>query len=284
MKLIIVTGLAGAGKSTALKILEDIGYFCVDNLPPVMLLQLITVQLENNLSQNIAVGIDTRNLNLLKQLPNVINQLRQSGILIDVIYLQARMEILIKRFSETRRRHPLASGDFALDDCIKKEQNILEDLNIKANRLDTSDLNANTLKNVVKQIVGIDLTKLNIVVQSFGFKYGVPIDSDFLFDVRCLPNPYYIDKIKSYNGNEKPIIDFMLLEPKVAIMIDDIFKFFKNWLNDYNLENRSYLTISIGCTGGKHRSVYIANQLALLIKSLTYQVVIRHRNLLNNYS
>lgn len=284
MKLLIVTGLAGAGKSTALKILEDIGYLCVDNLPPMMLLQLITIQLENNMSQNIAVGIDTRNLNLLKQLPKVIDQLKELGILVDIIYLQARIEVLIKRFSETRRKHPLASGDFALDDCIKKEQEILENLNIKANRLDTSELNANILKSVIKQIVGVDLTRLNIVVQSFGFKYGVPIDSDFLFDVRCLPNPYYIDEIKKYNGNEKPIVDFMLLEPKVAKMIDDIFLFFKDWLNDYNLENRSYLTISIGCTGGKHRSVYITNQLALLIKTLSYQVVVRHRNLLNNYS
>ena len=284
MKLLIVTGLAGAGKSTALKILEDVGYLCVDNLPPMMLLQLITVQLENNLSQNIAVGIDTRNLNLLKQLPNVIEELKKLGILVDIIYLQARIEVLIKRFSETRRKHPLANGDFTLAECIKKEQEILESLNITSNRLDTSELNTSTLKNIIKQIVGVDLTKLNIVLQSFGFKYGIPIDSDFLFDVRCLPNPHYIDEIKLYNGNEKPIIDFMSLEPKVTKMIEDIFIFFNNWLNDYNLENRSYLTISVGCTGGKHRSVYVVNQLAKLIRSLSYQVVVRHRNLLNNYS
>jgi UPF0042 nucleotide-binding protein len=280
MKLLIITGLAGAGKSTALKILEDIGYLCIDNLPPQMLPQLIKNQLDNQSTQDVAVGIDTRNLNSLKQLPSVIIELERLGITVNVIYLQAKIDILIKRFSETRRRHPLANGDFTLNDCILKEQNILENLSINANHIDTSEFSANKLKTIIKQIAGVNLTKLNIVIQSFGFKHGVPIDCDFLFDVRCLPNPYYIEEIRAYNGNDQPIIDFMLSNPKVAEMTVDIFNFFKKWLGEYNQENRSYLNIAIGCTGGMHRSVYIANQLATLIKSLNYQVVVRHRNLL----
>ncbi len=279
MQLILISGLAGAGKSTALKILEDSGYYCVDNLPPSMLMQLIETRLLSSDVKKIAVGVDTRSYSMLRQLPNVVTELLKLGIDTKVIYLDARVDVLIKRFSETRRKHPLSDGNRTISDCIKEEQEILSNISNIAHRVDTSELTANGLRNIIKQFVNADYSQLNIVIQSFGFKYGLPIDSDFVFDVRCLPNPHYDPNIREFNGMEEPIIKYLDAQAKVQDMINDIYKYLIKWLGEFGLDNRNYVTIAIGCTGGKHRSVYIAEALAKLINKLKYKVIIRHRQL-----
>ena len=279
MQLILISGLAGAGKSTALKILEDSGFYCVDNLPPPMLIQLIELYAFTSDIKKIAVGIDTRSYSLLRQLPHAINNIQKLGIETKIIFLDARTDVLIKRFSETRRKHPLSDGQNTISDCIAKEHEILAAISSLAHRIDTSDLSANQLRNIIKQFVNADYSGLNIVLQSFGFKYGLPIDSDFVFDVRCLPNPHYDPNIREFNGAEQPIIDFLGQQDKVALMINDIYTMVYKWLEEFSRDNRNYVTISIGCTGGKHRSVYIAEQLAKMIAAKGYKTITRHRQI-----
>ncbi len=279
MQLILISGLAGAGKSTALRILEDSDYNCVDNLPPTMLPQLVEMYGLIYNSKKIAVSLDTRSLILLRQLPSAIKNLQQLGIQTKIIFLEAREDVLIKRFSETRRRHPLSDDKKTISDCISEEQEVLSSISMIAHRVDTSDLSANNLRSIVKQFVEADYSQLNIVIQSFGFKYGLPIDSDFVFDVRCLPNPHYDKDIRQFNGLNEPIIDFLKKEGKVKKMIDDIYNMVSPWIKEFSLDNRNYLTISIGCTGGKHRSVYIAEKLAQNIKIDNYKTITRHRHI-----
>lgn len=279
MQLILITGLAGAGKSTALKILEDSGYNCVDNLPPPMLIQLVEMYTTSSVTQKIAVSVDTRSYSLLRQLPTAIHSLQQLGIETKIIFLDARLDVLITRFSETRRKHPLSDDKKTISDCIIEEQEILSAISGLAHRIDTSDLSANELRMIVKQFVKADYSQLSIVIQSFGFKYGLPIDSDFVFDVRCLPNPHYDKTIRHFNGTEVPIVEFLAKQEKVQTMLEDIYNMLKNWLSEFSKDNRNYVTISIGCTGGKHRSVYIAEHLANLIKGADYKTIIRHRHI-----
>ena len=279
MQLILISGLSGAGKSTALKILEDSGYYCVDNLPIPMLEQLINLYSTYNY-QKIALSVDTKSSPMLEQLPKSIKILQQKGINTQILYLDAKNDILIKRFSETRRKHPLSDGENTISDCIQQERQRLEPIESIAHKIDTSDLSANTLRSFVKNFVNADYFQLNIVLQSFGFKYGLPIDSDFVFDVRCLANPYYDPKIRDFNGMQQPIIEFLNAQKKVQEMCQDIFNLISKWLNEFAEDNRNYLTISIGCTGGKHRSVYIAEALAMRLRQQhNYQILTRHRQL-----
>lgn len=284
MQLILLSGMAGAGKSTALRILEDSGYYCVDNLPPPMLMQLMETYALSTDTKKVAVSIDTRSLSLLRQLPNAILNVHNLGIETKIIFLDARVDVLIKRFSETRRKHPLSDGKKTIHDCILEEYEILAAISSLAHRIDTSDLSANTLRNIIKQFVEADYSQLNVVIQSFGFKYGLPIDSDFVFDVRCLPNPHYDPKIREFNGTEEPIISFLSKEPKVNKMIADIFQIVNDWLPEFSRDNRNYVTISIGCTGGKHRSVYIGKILAQLVTQAGYKVITRHRQIAHGFS
>lgn len=279
MQIILISGLAGAGKSTALKILEDSGYYCVDNLPPPLLIQLIEVYGLSSPIQKIAVSVDTRSHTLLRQLPYAIQKLNEMGIDNKLIFLDARLDVLIKRYSETRRKHPLSDGKKTISDCILEEQELLAPVSNVAHHIDTSDLSANNLRKLIKQIVDADYSQLNIVLQSFGFKYGLPIDSDFVFDVRCLPNPYYDPTIREYNGLDQPIIDYLSQQPLVNKMINDIYVMVSQWLSEFGQDNRNYVTISIGCTGGKHRSVYITEELSKLIQSAGYKTMIRHRQI-----
>lgn len=279
MQLILLSGLAGAGKSTALKILEDSGYYCVDNLPPPMLVQLIETYALSTDAKKIAVSVDTRSYAMLRQLPNAIQNLATLGIETKIIFLDARTEVLITRFSETRRKHPLSDGKKTISDCIREEQEILSSISPLAHRIDTSDLSANNLRNIIKQFVNADYSQLNIVIQSFGFKYGLPIDSDFVFDVRCLPNPHYDPAIRNFNGTETPIIEFLDKQAKVQLMIQDIYAMLSRWLSEFSRDNRNYVTISIGCTGGKHRSVYITDKLSKLILQSGYKTITRHRQI-----
>ncbi len=279
MQLILISGLSGAGKSTALKILEDSGYYCVDNLPIPILEQLINLYTQYNYKK-IALSVDTRSSPMLEQLPKSIKILQQQGVKTQIIYLDAKDDILIKRFSETRRKHPLSDGKNTVSDCIKQERLMLEPIESIAHKIDTSDLSANTLRNFVKQFVNADFSQLNIILQSFGFKHGLPIDSDFVFDVRCLANPYYDPAIRDFNGMQQPIIDFLDKQEKVQEMCQDIYELIGKWLQEFAADNRNYLTISIGCTGGKHRSVYLVEKLATMFKQkYSYQVLKRHRQI-----
>jgi UPF0042 nucleotide-binding protein len=264
MQLILISGLAGAGKSTALKILEDSGYCCVDNLPPPMLAQLIEIYAFSEEVKKIAVSIDTMEV---------------LGIETKVIFLDAKTDVLITRYSETRRKHPLSDGHKTISDCIGEEREILASISSLAHHIDTSHCSANQLRNIIKQFVNADYSQLNIVIQSFGFKYGLPIDSDFVFDVRCLPNPHYDPEIREFNGTEQPITQFLDNQEKVQLMISDIYTMLHRWLEEFSRDNRNYVTIAIGCTGGKHRSVYIAEKLGKLISKSNYKTIIRHRQI-----
>lgn len=279
MQLIVISGLAGAGKSTALKILEDTSYLCIDNLPPSLLHDLVNLYKMSSDVTRIAVGIDSRMHSMLTELPHTLKSLQDHGIELKVIFLDSRNDILINRFSETRRKHPLSDGKNTIQDCILKEREELSEIANIAHHIDTSNLSANSLRHIIKKFVEADYSQINIVIQSFGFKYGLPIDSDFVFDVRCLPNPHYDKDIKDFNGLEEPIINFLAKQSKVQTMIDDIFNMLSNWIGEFSLDNRNYLTISIGCTGGKHRSVYIAEELAKKVQIMQYKVITRHRQI-----
>ena len=282
MQVILVSGLSGAGKSTALRILEDSGYYCVDNLP-VSILEQITDIYNSYGYTKIAVGIDTKTSSLLNQIPNTIKSLRERGIDLRIIYLDANNSSILTRFSETRRKHPLSSPELTVEDCIQIEREHLATLSQLAHRIDTSNLTANDLRHYIKDFVGADYKQLNIIIQSFGYKYHLPIDSDFVFDVRCLPNPHYDKGIREYNGTEAPIIEFLDKEPSVIRMLNNIYDFVSGWFEDFSQDNRNYLTISIGCTGGKHRSVYLVERLAdLITKNFSYNVIKRHRQLVKS--
>lgn len=279
MQLVLISGLAGAGKSTALKILEDSGYLCIDNLPPPLLTQLIELYAISSDIKKIAVGVDTRSHSMLRQLPEAIQNLTNLGSELKLIFLDAKTEILITRFSETRRKHPLSDGKNTISDCIALEREELATIANLAHHIDTSYLSANDLRRLIKEFVSSDYTQMNIVLQSFGFKFGLPIDSDFVFDVRCLPNPHYDVEIRHFNGLDEPIINFLDKQKKVQTMIEDIYIMLNKWLDEFSHDNRNYLTISIGCTGGKHRSVYIVEALAKLIQNSGYKTIIRHRQI-----
>lgn len=282
MKIIIVSGLSGAGKSTALRILEDSGYYCVDNIPLTMLEQLVAIYQRYGYSK-IAIGVDTKTSPLLDQLPKSLKVLRNNDFDIKMVYLDAVDQCLVTRFSETRRKHPLSNDVRTLEECIDIERDLLSDISNISHRIDTSNLSANALRKIIKDFVEADFYQMNIIVQSFGFKYGLPIDSDFVFDVRCLPNPHYDKEIRDYNGTQEPIIKFLEKEPSVQKMLHDIYTMLNSWFDEFGKDNRNYLTIAIGCTGGKHRSVYLTEQLGKLIKqNFPYNVITRHRQIIIN--
>lgn len=282
MKVILVSGLSGAGKSTALKILEDSGYYCVDNLPLTMLENLIQIYSSYGYTK-IAVGVDTRTSPMLEQLPKSIKVLRNNHIDVQSIFLDASDGCLLMRFSETRRKHPLSADIRTVEECIDIERELLTSISSFSHRIDTSNLSANALRKIIKEFVEADFKQMNIIVQSFGFKYGLPIDSDFVFDVRCLPNPHYDKQIREFNGTQQPIIDFLSKETSVNNMLHDIYNMTSKWYEDFSQDNRNYLTISIGCTGGKHRSVYLTEALCRLIRAnFQYNVIARHRQLIIN--
>ena len=275
MQLIIVTGLSGSGKSVVLKALEDTGYYCVDNLPATLLPQIY-----ENLSSNqklIAVSTDTRSA-ALEALPENIEKLKAQGVNVQVLFLESTTQALVKRFSETRRRHPLSNNDITLAESIECERKLLGPLSELGHHIDTSDLSANTLRGWVKDFVAQENKNITLLFTSFGFKHGIPLDADFVFDVRCLPNPYYDPKLRPMTGRDAPVKAFLDKQPLVHDMYQDIQNFVARWLPSFVQENRSYLTIAIGCTGGQHRSVHIVEELGKHF-SQQQQVLIRHREL-----
>lgn len=277
MQLILITGLSGSGKSVALNVLEDSGFYCVDNLPSQLLPELVGF-LGVAGYRRAALSIDARGGSPLTALPRQLENLRREGIEVRVLFLDAKSDTLIKRYSETRRRHPLAETGLTLPECIHRERELLAEVADAAHRVDTSDLSPNALRTWVKDFVGLAGSGLTLLFESFGFKNGIPLDADLVFDVRCLPNPNYDPKLRSLTGRDAAVIDFLAANPDARRMLDDIRRFVEGWLPCFNRDNRSYLTVAIGCTGGQHRSVYFAESLAARFRSQA-PVLVRHREL-----
>lgn len=277
MQLFLISGLSGSGKSIALNVLEDSGYYCVDNLP-AELLPALTDNLRQAGYARIAVSIDVRSGSSVQQLPHYIWQLKQRGVDVHLLFLDAQTDTLVKRFSETRRRHPLSDDRLTLPECIRRERELLAEIGSIGHRIDTSELGANALRAWVKDFIRLDRARLTLLFQSFGFKNGVPLDADFVFDVRCLPNPHYDPVLRPFSGRDAVVIEFLERIPNVQKMYDDIRGFIENWLPCFVADNRSYLTVAIGCTGGQHRSVYLAEKLARHFEA-QQQVLLRHREL-----
>lgn len=279
MKLVLISGVSGSGKSIALKVLEDAGYYCVDNLPAQLLPQLIA-RLEADGHSLAAVAIDMRGGDGIAALPALLRQLQARADLdVGFLFLDARDDILIQRFSETRRRHPLATGDFTLGEAIAEEREALQTIAGMGHRIDTSNVKPNALREFVKEFSAIDgRSGLTVLFESFGFKNGLPLDADLVFDVRCLANPHYDPELRPLTGRDPAVIAFLEAQTEVGRMLADIGRFVEDWLPAYVGDNRSYLTVAIGCTGGQHRSVYIAERLAKRFRN-GVRVLVRHRAL-----
>ena len=266
MRLIVISGHSGSGKTSALNILEDVGFTCVDNLPSSLLPELINQLKEQTRDPELklAVGIDARNLmGDLTKIPKILSTIENLGVQVDVIFLKAQRTDLLRRYSETRRKHPLSSDTVGLKEAIDLEENIISPMaKVASLTVDTSGLTLHQLRDLVKNtIVPNNEQQMSILFESFGFKQRIPNGSDFVFDVRCLPNPYWKTELRTQTGNDSGVITFLESQVDVASMLADIIGYLTRWIPKFQANNRSYLTISIGCTGGQHRSVYIANRL-----------------------
>ena len=277
MQLFLISGLSGSGKSVALKMLEDSGYYCVDNLP-AELLNVLMNNLKLSGVNKVAVSIDVRSGNGILLMPQYIDNIRKQGTDVHVLFLDAKTETLVKRFSETRRLHPLSDGVLTLTECVARERELLAEISNIGHHIDTSELNANALRAWIKQFITLDRARLTLLFESFGFKNGLPLDADLVYDVRCLPNPHYDPILRPLSGRDAPVIQFLDELPMVQKMYTDIHTFIEEWLPCFLADNRSYITVAIGCTGGQHRSVYLAEKLAQHFKT-NQQVLLRHREL-----
>ncbi len=284
MKLIVVSGLSGSGKSVALHMLEDLGYYCVDNIPAHLLGSFVneTVSTGEKIYQRTAVGVDARNRPAdIATVPGIMRQLRDGGIDCEVIFLHADEDILLKRYSETRRKHPLTGAGKSLREAIGEEMRLLEPIANDADLIvDTTRSSVHELRELIrKRVHGRRDGQLSLQFESFGYKNGVPADADFVFDVRCLPNPYWEHSLRPLTGLDDAVIEFLDRQPDVAAMVDDIVALLDRWLPKFERGNRSYMTVAIGCTGGQHRSVYVAERLGAHYASTTQQTFTRHREL-----
>jgi UPF0042 nucleotide-binding protein len=279
-RIIFVSGLSGAGKSIVLHTLEDLDFYCIDNFP-IGLLQNFSQQL-THYPDWIAIGINARSQeSLIASISNFIDEFRKSKINTELIYLEADNDTLIKRYSETRRKHPFSDENLPLNDAINNEHNLLISLAEKADfKIDTSHTTIHDLRKLIGQrVVGRNYNSLSIQLESFGYKFGNPRDADFQFDVRCLPNPYWEKNLRIFSGKDQKVIEFLEQQPLVTLMSNQLVGFLSEWLKHFEAENRSYLTIAIGCTGGRHRSVYLVDKLGESIRSTGRQVIIKHRDL-----
>ena len=283
-RLIIISGLSGAGKTIALNTLEDMGLYCIDNLP-ISLLPEFANQIDKQSIQatsEIAIGIDARNpAEEIVKLPGIIKQLKSDNLTVELVFIEANDDTLTRRFSETRRKHPLSSRTVPLAEAIKKERHVMESLSEHADlRLDTSHTLLHELRDIVRKRIAHRLPdKLSIQFLSFGYKNGVPRDADYVFDVRCLPNPYWQENLRGLNGRDGAVMDYLAGQELVTIMIEQICQFVQNWLPHFRDENRSYLCVAVGCTGGQHRSVYITEQLASRMLAGQDHVIVIHRDI-----
>lgn len=286
LELVLITGMSGSGKSVALHAVEDAGYFCVDNLPPELLLQFVQLQ-EARQNRRVAIAMDVRSAEALPQVPQRLRALAAMGVVIKSLFLDATTETLVRRYSESRRKHPLSQSDApdaandqrrALTDAIELERELLADLREHAHIIDTSLIRPSQLQRYVKSLMAVRGGHLTLVFESFGFKRGIPGDADFVFDVRMLPNPHYEPELKALTGKDAPVAAFFLRHDLVRQMLLQIAQFMDQWLDPLSNDNRSYVTVAIGCTGGQHRSVYLVEQLAPLFAD-RWTTLIRHREL-----
>ena len=284
MKLLILTGLSGSGKSIALDTLEDCGFYCIDNLPIKLLDDFVSnVMLQDQTTYSkTAIGIDARNQSeSLYAFVDKITLIREQDIQCDVIFMQAEESVLLKRYSETRRRHPLTDLHLSLKEAIKIEKDILKAVAKDADLVvDTSRTHYHQLRQLIRDYVQAgDGQKIALQMQSFGFKHGIPLDADFVFDARCLPNPYWNPELRGYTGKDQVVIDFLQSEALVTEFSEDVSSLLERWIPRFEQENRSYLTVAIGCTGGQHRSVFLVDSLARYFQSKAFSVIVRHREL-----
>lgn len=286
MHLVLITGMSGSGKSVALNALEDLGFYCVDNLPPELLMPLIKLERTNHAGQ-LAIAMDVRSAGSLPLVPKQLAQLKTQGLQVDSIFLDASTDTLMRRFSETRRRHPLSKTDTpdhghdqhrALAEAIELERELLSELRADAHVIDSSIIRPTQLQSYVKSFIDAPDEQLTLVFESFAFKRGVPNDADFVFDVRMLPNPYYEPGLRELTGCDGPVIEFLQQQADVQRMLEQIHTFLDHWLEAMVLNHRSYVTVAIGCTGGQHRSVYLVEQLNALF-SPRWSTLKRHREM-----
>jgi UPF0042 nucleotide-binding protein len=277
MQLVIITGLSGSGKSVALKVLEDGAFYTTDNLPAKLLPEMVEF-LQGAGYARVAVSIDARSGDTLSGLPQHVRELKARGVGVRVLFLEAKTETLLKRFSETRRRHPLSAGELTVGECIARERELLADIGAESHHIDTSELNPNALRAWIKEFVEADHSGLTLLFQSFGYKHGIPLDADLVFDVRCLPNPFYDPRLRPLTGKHRAVVEFLEADANVGRMYSDIRDFVQNWLPCFVADNRSYVTVAIGCTGGEHRSVYFVEKLAENFRGAR-RVLVRHREL-----
>jgi UPF0042 nucleotide-binding protein len=267
VRLVIISGLSGSGKSVALHVLEDLGFYCIDNIPVGLLRSFVDQILPRNDAAfaNVGVGLDARNRPAdIAEIPSLVKQLRADGVACEIIFLQTDDKVLLSRFSDTRRRHPLATKDTSLAEAIAKERELLGPIiNTAELVIDTTGMTVYALRELIRERVGQRVAgALSILVESFGYKHGLPASADFVFDVRCLPNPYWEPTLRQLSGKDQAVKQFLDDEPLVQEMIDDIVAFLERWIPRYQDFQRSYLTVAIGCTGGQHRSVYVAEAVA----------------------
>ena len=284
MRLIIVSGRSGSGKSTALDVLEDHGFYCIDNLPAGLLPELAERALLHTelLEPQVAVSIDARNLpSQLQRFPELLTEARGRHIKCDVLYLDADHDTLLKRFSETRRRHPLTNDNRSLAEAIRDEEVLLAPIADLADlKIDTTHLNLYQLRDTIKlRLLNQPEPGTAFLIESFGFKRGMPVDADLVFDVRCLPNPYWKPELRDHSGLAPAVAEYLAGQPDVEEMYQDILGYLSQWLPRFAASNRAYVTIAIGCTGGHHRSVYIAERLGAALKPSLKNVQVRHRDL-----
>ncbi|MDM1756958.1 MULTISPECIES: RNase adapter RapZ [unclassified Acinetobacter] len=277
-RILIVTGQSGSGKSSALQVLEDLGYYCIDNLPLALLPEIVEkLDKENNLEQ-LALGVDVRSTRAdLQGFDHVFQMLQKHGE-VDVIYLTTRDQELISRFSASRRPHPLSTRFKSLNECIQEEKNLLLPIQLRATvHIDTSDKSVHDLKDILLSKLGHS-DKLILILQSFGYKYGIPLDADFVFDVRHLPNPHWDLELRKFSGLDEPVKVFLEESPQANDMYNDIYQFLNKWLPAFAEGHRHYITVSIGCTGGQHRSVYIVDRLKTALQS-KWTIQVLHREM-----
>jgi UPF0042 nucleotide-binding protein len=276
MQLVLVSGLSGSGKSIALHVLEDGGFYCVDNLPATLLLEVVDFLAEAG-HERVAVSVDARSA-ALASLPEHVARLRGRGFDCRVLFLEATTQALLRRFSETRRRHPLAVAGLTLSEAIERERGLLADVAPLGHRIDTSELQARVLQNWIRDLLGIGTGALTLLFESFAYRDGIPLDADWVLDARMLANPHYDPQLKPFTGRDAPVADFLGRDESVQRWLTDTRDMLARWLPEIVRENRSYVTVAIGCTGGRHRSVYLAERLAEDFRK-QWHVLVRHRGL-----
>jgi UPF0042 nucleotide-binding protein len=275
--VVLVTGISGSGKSVALHALEDAGFFCIDNLPPELLRELLQLERQRE-PRRLAIGVDVRSASLPNVLP-LVGALRQEGVTIRIVFLDASTDALVRRFSETRRPHPLAKEGGALTDAIERERALLAGLRDLATVMDTSDLRPAQLRAWMRDLIGAGRGSLTLVFESFAYRHGVPRDADMVFDTRVLPNPHYIRELRPLTGRDDAVAAYLEAQPECDELLKQIEVFVQRWLPAFEADERGYLTVALGCTGGQHRSVYAAQMLARRFKAAGRAVLVRHREL-----